>query len=292
MRARSRRTLGLLGAAGARPTSGSDGLDVHRAVAAQAAEAGVHLGAEAARACPRRRVARPHAGVGKRSARYSAIASVSQTAKPSSTSTGTVPAGADRAPAPASERRVCRVEVVEAQLHLVERRCRAAASAPTAASTTTSSSCCRCTSCMGRDASGCAPCASGDEDASMRCASRMRGSARASARRASARHAIEPRARLCRAPGTSAPPPRARPARCPARSQPGQRAAGDVRHPHRIEVVARHQRLAGQQLEQAAPAAGRARRAAAAPAARWPDQRPARRTSSAQRNRPAGPAHS
>ena len=72
---------------------GQRSLDVHGAVRAQGREAGVHLGADAAGARARLRIARPELALGKFSARVSAMASVSHTQKPSSTSTGTRPAG-------------------------------------------------------------------------------------------------------------------------------------------------------------------------------------------------------
>jgi hypothetical protein len=82
--------------------------------AAQRAEAGVHLGAQFERARARARVSAGQTPcAGKRSCRYSAMASVSHTAKPSSTSTGTQAGRADRGHR-APERRVG-VEV-EAQL--------------------------------------------------------------------------------------------------------------------------------------------------------------------------------
>ncbi len=97
---------------------GQPGLDVHGTVAAQGGEAAVHLGAEAAGAGAVGHRRRPDAGLGKVSARYSAIASVSQMARSSCTSTGTCARGRQRAQR-ALELRIGR-EAVEAHHDLVK----------------------------------------------------------------------------------------------------------------------------------------------------------------------------
>ena len=117
--------------------AGMVGLQVHRQGRAQIGEAGMHLAADRAAMGAGDAIGRQQPGFRLRSARYSAIASVSQTLAPSCVRHGTRNEGDSSS----SSARVGRI--VERHQNLVELQAGQLAQQPAAQATRTSSSCWR-----------------------------------------------------------------------------------------------------------------------------------------------------